>query len=117
MGGRESLFIGFSHPELFGYIGAVCPAPGLTPVDNSLMHPGQMEETELMFKDNPAYVLLLSAAKNDNVVGSFPSSYHDMLTENETEHIWHVIPGTGHDHSSVKPHLYNFCRVIFKTDN
>ncbi len=29
MGGRESLFIGFSLPEKFSYIGAVCAAPGL----------------------------------------------------------------------------------------
>ena len=30
MGGRESLNIGFSRPDLFGYVGAMCPAPGLT---------------------------------------------------------------------------------------
>lgn len=29
MGGRETLFIGLSRPDLFGYIGAVAPAPGL----------------------------------------------------------------------------------------
>ncbi|MBD5383925.1 MAG: esterase family protein, partial [Ruminococcaceae bacterium] len=74
MGGRESLFIGFSHPELFGYIGAVCPAPGLTPVSGSGMHPGQMEEYEMTFEDNAPFALLISAAKNDGVVGSFPSN-------------------------------------------
>lgn len=114
MGGREALFIGFQHPELFGYIGAVCPAQGLTPVANSPAHPGQMQETELVFEDNAAYMLLISAAKNDGVVGSYPSSYHNMLTKNATEHIWHEISGTGHDHSSVKPHLYNFFRLIFR---
>lgn len=116
MGGREALFIGFTCSELFGYIGAACPAPGLTPVDNSPMHPGQMEETELVFDKNPPYVLLLSAAKNDNVVGSFPDSYHKLLTKNKTEHIWHLMSETGHDHSSVKPHLYNFFRVIFRKE-
>lgn len=29
MGGRVSLQIGFERPDLFGYIGAFCPAPGL----------------------------------------------------------------------------------------
>ncbi|HHX57413.1 MAG TPA: hypothetical protein GX710_05285, partial [Clostridiales bacterium] len=31
MGGRESLFIGHSRPDLFGYVGAMCPAPGVSP--------------------------------------------------------------------------------------
>lgn len=114
MGGRESLFIGFSHPELFGYIGAVCPAPGLTPVSGSGMHPGQMGEAEMTFEDNAPFALLISAAKNDGVVGSFPSDYHHVLDRNETEHIWHVMSSTGHDHTSVTPHLYNFMRLIFK---
>lgn len=114
MGGRESLFIGFTHPELFGYIGAVCPAPGLTPVKNSPMHPGQMEEAELSFTENSPYVLLISAAVNDGVVGSSPYSYHNMLDTNKTEHLWHTMAKTGHDHSSVTPHLYNFFRIIFQ---
>lgn len=113
MGGRESLFIGFSHPELFGYIGAVCPAPGLTLVSGSGMHPGQMEEYEMTFEDNAPFALLISAAKNDGVVGSFPSNYHNILDMNETKHLWHVISSTGHDHTSVTPHLYNFMRLIF----
>lgn len=114
MGGRESLFIGFSHPELFGYIGAVCPAPGLTPVANSPMHPGQMEEADMVFSENAPYVLMISAAENDGVVGSYPYSYHSALTLNDTEHIWRTISNGAHDHTSVKPHLYDFFRVIFK---
>lgn len=39
MGGRESLFIGFTRPDLFSYIGAVCPAPGLVEIPGSPMHP------------------------------------------------------------------------------
>ena len=116
MGGRESLFIGFSHPELFGYIGAVCPAPGLTPVKNSPMHPGQMEEKEMVFEENAPYFLLISAAKNDGVVGNVPQTYHNVLTKNGTEHLWHSISTTGHDHSSVTPHLYNFLRMIFQEE-
>ncbi|MBO5353995.1 MAG: esterase family protein [Lachnospiraceae bacterium] len=114
MGGRESLFIGFSHPELFGYIGAVCPAPGLLPVANSPMHPGQMTGEELLFSENTPYVLMVSASKADGVVGTSPKTYHNVMTKNETEHIWHELLDTGHDHTSVKPHLYNFLRLLFK---
>ncbi len=30
MGGRESLLIGMKRSDLFGYVGAICPAPGVT---------------------------------------------------------------------------------------
>ena len=114
MGGRESLFIGLQRPDLFGYIGAVAPAPGLIPVVGSADHPGQMQAEEMRFEDNAPYLLLISSSDCDGVVGTYPKSYHDILTENETEHLWHEISGTGHDHTSVKPHLYNLCRMIFK---
>ncbi len=114
MGGRESLFIGFSYPELFGYIGAVCPAPGLVPVSGSAMHPGQMQPEEMKFTEDKPYVLLISSSRSDSVVGDSPDSYRDILTENGEEYLSHVMASTGHDHSSVKPHLYNYFRMIFK---
>ena len=110
MGGRESLFIGISHPEMFGYIGAVCPAPGLI---NGTGYPYQLEESEFCFTENPPYMLLISAAVNDGVVGGFPATYENMLAKNGTEHLWHTMSSTGHDASSVTPHLYNLFRVIF----
>ena len=115
MGARESLFIGFQLPDRFGYIGAVAPAPGLVPVPGSADHPGQMQPEELVFEENAPYLLLISASNSDGVVGTYPKSYHKTLTMNETEHLWHELSNTGHDHTSVKPHLYNFCRMIFKS--
>ena len=110
MGGRESLFIGFSHPEKFGYIGSVCTAPGLI---KGTGDPYQLEPSEFCFTDVTPYLLLLSAAENDGVVGSNPAAYERMLTRNGTEHLWHTMSRTGHDASSVTPHLYNFMRMIF----
>lgn len=114
MGGRESLFIGLEHPELFGYIGAVCPAPGLVPVSGSAMHPGQLQPADMKFPDEKPYALLISSSKSDGTVGSFPNSYRDIFTQNGEEFLSHVMQSTGHDHTSVKPHLYNFFRIIFK---
>lgn len=111
MGGRESLFIGISHPETFGYIGAVCPAPGLTKGSGD---PWQLEESELAFSENAPQLLLISAAKHDGVVGSNPARYERIFTKNNTEHLWHTMSSTGHDASSVTPHLYNFFRMIFQ---
>lgn len=114
MGGRESLFIGFQHPELFGYIGAVCPAPGLVEIPNSAMHPGQMQADEMMFSENEPYVVFISSSNADGVVGSNPDNYRRIMTENGTPYLSHIMENTGHDHSSVKPHLYNYLKMLFK---
>ncbi len=114
MGGRESLFIGFKRPALFGYIGSVCAAPGLVEVPNSPMHPGQMTAEEMVFADDKPYVVLVSSSEVDGVVGTSPDSYRNIMTENDVEYLSHVMKITGHDHTSVKPHLYNYLQVIFK---
>lgn len=111
MGGREALFVGVSRPEMFGYIGAVCPAPGLTKGSGD---PWQLEESELAFGENAPYLLLISAAEHDGVVGGNPARYERIFTQNNTENLWHVMSTTGHDASSVTPHLYNFFRMVFR---
>ena len=87
------------------------------PVANSPMHPGQMEAEEMIFEDVSPYVFLISASKKDYVVTSYPNLCHTILQKNGTEHLWHLMEETGHDHTSVKPHLYNFLRMIFKNDD
>lgn len=119
MGGREALYIGVSRPDLFGYIGAACPAPGVTPgSDHFMNHPGNMQESEFKIKDsryNP-YVFMITGGTNDGVVGTFPQSYHNILITNGCDHIWQEIQGGGHDASCVVPHMYNFLRGIFKVN-
>lgn len=115
MGGREALFIGFSRPDLFAYIGAVCAAPRLVEIENSPLHPGQMKKSELIFDTAyPIPKILLSAAVNDPAVGTAPESYHKIMLDNNVPHIWRALHGTGHDESSVKPHLREFLKLIFK---
>lgn len=111
MGGRESLFIGVSHPEKFGYVGAVCAAPGLT---EGTGYPWMLKEDALAFGENKPKLLLLSAAKNDGVVGSNPAKYRTIFMNNGEDPLWHLMSSTGHDHSSVTPHLYNLFRMIFR---
>ncbi len=118
MGGREALYIGIMRPDIFGYIGAACPAPGITPAQDMFMtHPGNMQESEFKIKDpayNP-YVLMIAGGTNDSVVGTFPEAYHKTLTANNQEHIWISIPGGGHDASCVTPLMYNFIKSAFKS--
>lgn len=117
MGGRESLYIGVSRPDLFGYIGAACPAPGVTPGQDSFAnHPGNMSESEFRIKDtaNYPYLWIITGGTNDGVVGTFPQKYHEILTTNGQDHIWQEIQGGGHDSSCVTPMMYNFMKGIFK---
>ena len=117
MGGREAIYIGLMRPDLFGYVGGACPAPGITPGSDMFMtHPGCMQESEMKFRNvgpEPA-VFMITGGTNDSVVGTFPKQYSDILTRNGVEHVYQSIPGGGHGADSVKPHLYTFMRYAFK---
>lgn len=117
MGGRETLFIGLSRPDLFAYVGAIAPAPGLTPGrDWAMEHPGQLSEEELTFegKDYEPTVFMICCGTNDGVVGNFPESYHNIFEKNATSHTWYEIDGADHDNNAIKSGLYNFIRAAFK---
>ncbi len=111
MGGRETLYIGLNRSDLFAYIGAVAPAPGLVPgKDNFMEHVGQMQEDELRFKDrnNLPELLLVCCGTKDGVVGKFPLSYHEIFVRNNVEHIWYEVPEADHDSNAIRSCFYNF---------
>lgn len=116
MGGREALYIGFTRPDLFGYVLGIAPAPGLTPgKDWAMDHPGQLQEEELMIEDSNyiPYVIMICCGTDDGMVGSFPESYHNILTNNDVNHIWYEVPGADHDAQAIRSGIYNFCSTIF----
>ena len=115
MGGRESMFIGFQRPEEFGYLGAVCPAPGLTPLANSAAHPGQMKDAEMKFEEGFApRFFLLTAGQSDRTVRDTPVGYHNTMVSNGVKHLWSYLPNADHNETSVKPHLYQFFQLVFQ---
>lgn len=114
MGGRESLFIGFSMLDTFAYIGAFSPAPGLLP-DLRLAYPGQFREEEFIIpedKKTPKLILICNG-NDDGIVTNSPDYYHQVLEKNGVNHIWYTMDG---DHNFVvwKNGLYNFVKRIFK---
>lgn len=116
MGGRETLFIGLQRPDLFAYVCAISPAPGLTPgQDWAMTHVGQLSEKELTFdgKDVLPDIFMVCCGTNDSVVGTFPKSYHEIFDTNETKHIWYEIQGADHDARAIRSGLNNFVRYIF----
>lgn len=105
MGARESFYIGVKMCDKIGYVGSACTAPGLAP--------GMLSTDEMRFDTMP-YLVLISGAVYDGVVGNNPENYHNMLTANGVDHIWNSLPYGGHDNNSIQPHFYNFVKNIFK---
>ncbi len=106
MGGRESLYIGFKRPDLFGYIGAMCPAPGVAP--------GMISENDFRFGGQKPYLLMITGGTDDTVVYNTPGTYHDLLAKNGVDHVWHLVQGGDHVGRSIRPHMYTFVRYLFK---
>lgn len=111
MGGRESLYIGLSMPETFGYIGAFEPAVGLLPYARE---DGLFSEDTLKLPEqyNDKTFLMIVRGTSDTVVGTAPLDYHNALTKNGTSHIYYVTEG-GHEFKVWKNGLYHFATRIF----
>nr|UOO00981.1 feruloyl esterase [Pecoramyces sp. F1] len=114
MGGRTSIYIGFQRPDLFGYVGAFSPAPGLIPADDSNGHHNGLYTVNNFRSNSPApIVTLISCGTNDSAVHQFPKEYHEVLTRNNQRHIWFEIPGADHDARAISAGLYNFVSAAF----
>lgn len=115
MGGRETMYITLLYPELFGYVCAIAPAPGLVPGrDWAMEHVGSMSEDELRFEDDVVQpdVFILCCGDSDKTVGKFPSSYHAIMERNGVRHIWYEIPGADHDNNAIRSGIYNLLKQI-----
>ena len=66
------------------------------------------------FGEDKPEVLLISSSKADGVVGNSPDSYRRLPDSSGEKYLSHIMSSTGHDHSRVKPHLYNYFRIIFR---
>lgn len=110
MGGRESLYIGLSMPETFGYVGAFCPAPGVLPYN---VEEGLFETEDFKLAEGYHSLIMIVKGSNDTVVGEWPETYSKTLTQNGTDHVFYTTTG-GHDFVVWKNGLYNFAKLIFK---
>lgn len=102
MGGRESLNIGQKYPDLFGYVGAICPAPGAS------------GNWKFASEEASPSLIYITAGGNDEVVYTTPEGYHNNFTKNNVPHIWHYYQNGYHGDNSIHAHLYNFVRFAFQ---
>ena len=114
MGGRESLYIGVSMPDTFGYIGAFSPAPGLLANSDSGFS-GQLTPEEMTlpveYKNNT--LILICSGNQDGVVNDNPLNYHKAFDNNGIRSAYYTIDG-GHDFRVWKNGLYYFAKCIFQ---
>lgn len=103
MGGMESLQIGMKYGDKFGYVGAICPAPGC----QGAFKWNSEEETP--------HLIFITGGTSDNVVGlNTPQGYHDNFTKNGVPHVWHVVQGGHHGDDSIHSSLYCYVRAVFQ---
>ena len=103
MGGRESLQIGMKYADKFGYVGAACPAPG---VSGSFKWSSEEASPSLVY---------ITAGTADDVVGtSIPEGYHNNFDKNGVPNIWQVVQNGHHGDDSIRTHLYNFLQFVFQ---
>ena len=118
MGGRESLYIGVSKPELFGYIGAFCPAFGIFEYINAdvgAREPGLFTEETFTLPESLKYNTYIQIVKgiSDGVVKDQPTIHHNVLEDNGVPHIYYEKSG-GHDEGVWGHGYYNFISNAFK---
>jgi len=103
MGGMESLYIGVSMPETFGFIGAFSAAPGL---------PLQSAQMKLPdgYKNNT--FIMICCALDDGLI-SFSQNYNQSLTDNGVQTTYYTLTSGGHGFDVWKNGLYNFAKRIF----
>ena len=101
MGGMESLLVGFSHLNRFNYIGSFSAAPSL---DTSLL--------KLTKHSKKPKLILLCSGTSDSTVGDIPEEYHNILKENQVDHIWYLYPDGGHSYEVWLSGLINFLQRI-----
>ena len=113
MGGRESIFIGVKMPEVFGYIGAFSPAPGL--MDVHMGRPGQLTKAEFTLPGEYAdstYILICNG-NQEEMFDKLAKSYHDAFVKNGLSPVYYTVEG-GHDFRVWKNGLYHFAKKIFR---
>lgn len=112
MGGRESLYIGFTHPEMFGYIGAFSPASGVIAESAHGVLPALMQDFTLDERYGQFPMLLLNIGIDDGICKTATELYDTVLTSKSIQHIFYETEG-GHDGSVWQHGLYHFVKRIF----
>ncbi|OUM70616.1 carbohydrate esterase family 1 protein [Piromyces sp. E2] len=116
LGGRTALYIGYTRPDLYGYVGGFSPAFSLTPIKDSPVYPGLFpsdKDFKINDSDLTPLVTLINWGDVDDIVNPYPAIYHRILSENNQPHISIEVKGAHHDDKAFTVGLYIFVRTLF----
>ena len=103
MGGGQTLNIGLTNLDTFGWIAAVAAAPNTRPAAELIPDPAALKRLKLLW---------LSVGNRDNLF-RVSKGVHDYVTEKGVPHVWRVDTN-GHDTAVMSHSLYHFAQKLFK---
>ena len=105
MGGGQSLNFGLSNLDTFAWVGGFSSAPNTKrPADLIKDHAEAAKKLRLLY---------VACGDKDGLF-RISEGVHKMLDEKKVPHVYHVIPGGGHDFKVWKSDLYHFAQLIFR---
>jgi enterochelin esterase-like enzyme len=103
MGGGQTLNIGLTNLDRFGWIAAVAAAPNTRAAAELVPDPAALRQLKLLW---------LSVGNHDNLI-RVSRGMHDYLQEKRVPHIWRVDTN-GHDTAEMSNSLYHFAQLLFR---
>jgi enterochelin esterase-like enzyme len=103
MGGGQTLNIGLTNLDRFGWIAAVAAAPNTRAAAELVPDPASLRQLKLLW---------LSVGNHDNLI-RVSRGMHDYLQEKRVPHIWRVDTN-GHDTAEMSNSLYHFAQLLFR---
>ena len=107
MGGGHSTVIGWSHPELFAYVGGMSGYTGATsPITARLLT--DPAKTNKDFK-----ILFIGSGVEDTAING-GRTLHQLFTEKGVKHLWSEDPGYGHDYQIWRQYFSRLAQQMFR---
>lgn len=115
MGGRNALYIAFSHQNDYGYIGAFSPA---NVIENNMLNEGELNIKPLLDEfslenEKEFRTIMICVGKQDAICKSSAYAIHANMKKNNIDHIFYDAEGE-HDIKFWNNALYNFLKKVFK---
>lgn len=105
MGGGQALNFGLNHLDVFAWVGGFSSAPNTRSPAKLISDPDSAAKK---------LRLLYVACGDKDGLFRISQNVHAMLEEKKVPHVYHVIPGGGHDFKVWRSDLYRFSQLLFR---